>query len=212
MKKLIPLMLLVVFVLSGCKTTYMTNSTNVSNEKKKYDKILVVYREGDMTGRIALENQIVKDLGARSVSAVSSIQIIKTDSFQKELSEAELDQLVTALLDAGYTGVLVTNLLDRSQYTQVTPGAVYGGYGGMYGGFGSYYGMYPMTYREPDRVTTGVEYILESVLFDISDKDGENLQWVGRFKVRDPSDLQKTVAKYSGELVESLMANSISAN
>lgn len=210
MKKLIPLFVLAAFVFTGCKTTYMTNSTNVSNQKKKYDKILVVYREGDMTGRIALENQIVRDLAAQGISAVSSIQTIKTDSFEKELSEAELDQLVSSLLSAGYSGVLVTNLLDKSQYTQVTPGAVYGGYGGMYGGFGSYYGMYPMTYREPDRVTTGIEYILESVLFDISDNDGENLQWVGRFSVKNPSDIQKTVAKYSEELITELMAQSIS--
>ena len=209
MKRLIPLFLLAIFALSGCKTTYMTNSTNVSNQKKKYDKLLIVYREGDMTGRIALENQLVKDLKMQGVNAVSSIQVIKTDSFEKELSEAELDQLVESLLAAGYTGVLVTNLLDKSQYTQVTPGATYGGYGGFYGGFGSYYGAYPMMYREPDRVTTGIEYSLETVLFDISNKDGENLQWVGRFSVKNPSDLQKTVAKYSGEVVTELMANSI---
>ncbi len=210
MKRILPLLVLAALIFTGCATTYMTNSTNVSNQKKNYDKILVVYREGDMTGRIALENQIVRDLAARGVSAVSSIQVIKTDSFQKELSEAELDQLVESLLSAGYTGVLVTNLLDKSQYTQVTPGATYGGYGGFYGGFGSYYGAYPMMYREPDRVTTGIEYILESVLFDITDKDGENLQWIGRFSVKNPSDLQKTVAKYSEELVTELMANSIS--
>jgi hypothetical protein len=210
MKRLIPLFVLAAIIFTGCATTYMTNSTNVSNQMKKYDKVLVVYREGDMTGRIALENQLVQDLKLQGVNAVSSIQVIKTDSFQKELSEAELDQLVESLLSAGYTGVLVTNLLDKSQYTQVTPGSVYGGYGGMYGGFGSYYGMYPMTYREPDRVSTGIEYSLETVLFDISDRDGENLQWVGRFSVKNPSDLQKTVAKYSGEVVTELMAKSIS--
>lgn len=209
MKRLFPLLLIAIFALSGCKTTYMTNSTNVSNQKKKYDKILIVYREGDMTGRIALENQLAQDLKLQGVDAVSSIQVIKTDSFQKELSEEELDELVESLLAAGYTGVLVTNLLDKSQYTQVTPGATYGGYGGYYGGFGSYYGAYPMMYREPDRVTTGIEYSLETVLFDISDKDGENLQWVGRFSVKNPGDLQKTAAKYSGEVVTELMANSI---
>ena len=209
MKRIVPLFVLAILMVTGCKTTYMTNSTNVSNQKKKYDKILVVYREGDMTGRIALEQQLAQDLRAQGVSAESSIQVIKTDSFDKELSDEELDQLVQALLDAGYTGVLVTNLLDKSQYTQVTPGTVYGGYGGYYGGFGSYYGYYPMTYREPDRVTTGIEYSLETVLFDISDNDGENLQWVGRFSVKNPGDLQKTVAKYSAEVVAELMAKSI---
>ena len=209
MKRIFPLFVLAILMVTGCKTTYMTNSTNVSNQKKKYDKILVVYREGDMTGRIALENQLTQDLKAQGVSAESSIQVIKTDSFDKELSDSELDQLVQTLLSAGYTGVLVTNLLDKSQYTDVQPGAVYGGYGGYYGGFGSYYGYYPMTYREPDRVYTGIEYSLETVLFDISDNDGENLQWVGRFSVKNPGDLQKTVAKYSAEVVAELMAKSI---
>ena len=211
MKRMFSLVVLAAVLFTGCATTYMTESTSINNQKKKYDKILVVFREADLTGRIALENQIVQDLGVKGVSAVASRSVLKTDSFEKELTEAELDQLVNTLLANGYTGVLVTTMLDKSQYTQVTPGAVYAGYPGYYGGFGSYYGFYGggMTYREPDRIRTGTEYALESAMFDITDSSQENLQWVGRFKVRDPNDLQKTVAKYSGELVEELMAKVI---
>lgn len=207
MKRLFPLLVLVSLIFTGCATTYLQQSTNVSTQQKKYDKILVVHRETDKTVRIALENQIVNDLKAKGVNAASSIQAIKTVSFDKELTEAQLDQLVDTLLQQGYTGVIVTNLLDASQYTQVTPGATYPAY---YGGWNTYWDYYPMYQRQPDRVTTGVEYILESCLFDITDTQGDNLQWVGRFKLRDPSDLQKVTAKYSAELIEALMASSIS--
>lgn len=195
------------FIFTGCATTYLQQSTNVSNQKKKYEKILVVHRAADKTVRIALENDIVNDLKMKGVNAAASIQAIKTVSFDKELTEAQLDELVDTLLKQGYTGVIVTNLLDASQYTQVTPGATYPAY---YGGWDTYWGYYPMYQQQPDRITTGVEYIVESCLFDITDKQGDNLQWVGRFKLRDPSDLHKVTAKYSTELVEALMASNIS--
>jgi hypothetical protein len=78
-----------------------------------------------------------------------------------------------------------------------------------YGRYGRYVGAYPMTSWEPDRLQTGVEYILETCLYDIRVNDGDNLEWVGRFKVRDPSDLTKVTEKYVKELVDALMESSI---
>ena len=197
-------------VLSSCKTTYMTHSANFSGEKKAYEKVLVVVRQKDKTIRIALENQIAADLNAKGVEAASSMEAIKTDSFDKELSLEQLDELRESLLNSGYSGAVVTNLIDTSQYTQVTTTAATPMWGGYYRGWGAYYGYYPAGYWGQDRIQAGVDYVLESCLFDLRDRDGNNLQWVGRFKIRDPSDLEKTIAKYSAELTEALMESSIS--
>jgi len=210
MQKIFLLLSLSIFLLSGCKTTYLQQSTNVSNVKKSYDKILVVSRSKDVSARLNAERQVVSHLAVKGINAESSIDVIKTDSFDKELTEKELDNLVEQLLAQGYDGVVLTNLVDASQYSDVVPGTARTAYMPVrYGRFGRYYSAYPATYWEPDRVETGVIYTLESCLYDITNKGQDNLQWVGRFKVKDPSDLMKVIEKYSIELTNELIAQSI---
>ena len=188
------------FLLAGCGSSYMQNSTNVSNDQKSYDKILVVAKAKDKTARIAFENQVVNDLSAQGVNALSSINVIKTESFNKELTDADLDKLRQTIIEAGFDGVVVTNLINAQQYTDVNPGDMNTAYvPARYGRFGRYYRVYPVTYWEADTYETGVEYTLESCLYDLREETEDNLQWVGRFKVKNPSDLMKTIEKYSQE-------------
>lgn len=210
MKKLLPLLVLCAFVAVGCSSSYMTSSTNVSNEKKAYNKILVVAKTKNKTARIRFEDQVVADLAALGVSAASSLDVIKVESFDKQLTEKDLDKLRSDLVASGYDGILVTNLIDASQYTDVVPGGTSTAYyPARYGRFGRYYGYYPVTYWEPDQVRTGVQYILESTLYDMTDNDGDDLQWVGQFKLKDPGSINKTVEKYSKELTTALKESSI---
>ena len=210
MKKLLPALALCALMLVGCSSSYMTSSTNVSQEKKTYDKILVVAKTKNKTARIRFEDQVVADLGALGVNAASSMDVIKVDSFDKQLTEKELDNLRSNLVASGYDGIIVTNLVDASQYTDVIPGGVGTSYvPTRYGRFGRYYGYYPVSYWEPDQVRTGVQYVLESALYDMTDNDGQNLQWVGQFKVKDPGSINKTVEKYSKELTAALKESSV---
>ena len=210
MKKIPVLALILLITLSSCSSKYLTSSSNVSQEKKSYDKILVVAISKDLTSRIRFENQVVNDFAERGVTALSSVDVIKKDSFNKKLTEAEIDMLRNTLKQAGFDGIIITNLIDASQYTDVIPGNTNTAYyPARYGRFGRYYSYYPVTYWEPDQVVTGVKYTLESVLYDLRIDDTDNLQWVGRFQVKDPSSVSKAVTKYADELVEALLETSI---
>ncbi len=210
MKKFPLFALTLLLVLSSCSSKYLTSSTNVSQEKKSYDKILVVGISKDLTTRIRFENQIVMDFAKVGVNALSSVDVIKKDSFNKKLTEAEIDMLRNTLKEAGFDGIIITNVIDTSQYTDVIPGNTNTAYyPARYGRFGRYYSYYPVTYWEPDRVVTGVKYTMESVLYDLRIDDTDNLQWVGRFQIKDPSSLSKSVTKYADELVDALMESSI---
>lgn len=196
--------------MTACKTSYLKQSTNVSNIKKSYNNILIVSRSVDKTARIQSENQLVQDLAARGVNAETSIDVIKTESFSKEVSEEELEDLREALLEGGFDAILITNLIDTEQYQDVIPGRTTTAYYPVrYGRFGSYYGYYPATYWEPDRIESGVEYTVESCLYDLTVDQKDNLQWVGRFKLRNPSNLLRTIEKYSAELADELLIQSI---
>lgn len=212
MKTPIAIFGLIIFLLSGCASAYLKESSNVSSTKKKYDKILIVAKAKDKLARMKFEDQVVKDFAALGINASSSMSIIQTESFAKEVTDEEIQKLREKLIQDGFSGVIITNLINTSQYTDVTPGSTGTAFVPVrYGRFGRFYGSYPVSYWEQDQVETGILYTLESCLYDITVKDQkDNLQWVGRFQVKNPGSLVKTIEKYSKELTDALIAESIS--
>ncbi|WP_297706469.1 hypothetical protein [uncultured Eudoraea sp.] len=197
-------------LLADCGNSYLRESTNVSNIKKKYDKILVVARTKDKIARIRAEGLVVNELGLRGVKAESSVDVIKTENFSEEMSDEEIETLISQLLDAGFSGVLITNVINREQYKDVIRGGSNLEYQApQYGRFGQYYNYYPATSWEPDQIETGVDYTVESCLYDITVAQKDNLQWVGRFKLKNPTDIKEAIAQYSKELADALIDQSI---
>ncbi|OUR94326.1 hypothetical protein A9Q87_01375 [Flavobacteriales bacterium 34_180_T64] len=211
MKSKITMLGVVSLFLFGCASTYLKESSVVDATKKSYENILVIARAKDKISRITFENQVVDDLAIYGVNASASSSIIPTESFSNELSESEISELKKTIIEKGYDGIIITNLVNQREYQDVQSGnSSTAFYPTRYGRFGRYYGYYPVTYWEGDSVVTGVEYTLESCLYNIvADKD-KNLQWVGRFKVKDPSSLINTITKYSKELTSALIENNIS--
>jgi hypothetical protein len=200
----------IAFLLAGCSSTYLRESSNVSNIKKKYDKILVVAHTKEKVARIRAEGLVVNELELRGVNAASSVDVIQTEKFSKEMSEDEIEILVSQLLDAGFSGVLITNVINTEQYKDVIPGGSNVGYQSpQYGRFGEYYSYYPATSWEPDRIETGVDYTVETCLYEITETKQDNLQWVGRFKLKNPKDIKEAIAQYSKELADALIDQSI---
>ncbi len=210
MKKLILVLAFIPFLITGCASSYLQESTNASNIKKKYDKILVIAKTNDKSARLNFENQVVKDFAAKGIEASSSMSVLQTNSFSEQLSAEEIENLRLQLIKDGYSGVIVTYLISKDQYSDVVSGGTSTAYAPVrYGRFGRYYGAYPVTYWEPDQVQVGMEYTLESCFYDITEDKKDNLQWVGRFKVKDPSSLTNTIEKYSKELTDQLLLGSI---
>mgnify|MGYP006283176329 CR=1 FL=1 len=209
MKKVI-LSGLILILVQACSSSYLQESIDVSKTKKSYDKILVVTRSSDKASRIRSERALVSKLAENGIQAIASHEEPLTSSIPEKSSEAQARAVAVQLSSKGYQGIIVTNLVDTQQYTDVIPGSTTTSYYPVrYGRYGRYVGAYPVSSWEPDRLQTGVEYILETCLYDIRVIDGDNLEWVGRFKVRDPSDLNKVTEKYVKELVEALMESSI---
>ena len=211
MNKIVTILIFIAFLTTGCSSSYLKDSSNVSKSKKQYDKILVVAKAKDKVTRLKFENQVVQDFTANGVKAFSSMEVIQKESFSKEVTEEDIEELRLKLVQDGYSGVIVTYLVSKDQYTDVTSGnSGTTFYPVRYGRFGRYYGAYPVSYWEPDQVKVGIEYTLESCFYDITVNQKDNLQWVGRFKVRDPKSLVKTIEKYSKELTDKLLLESIS--
>lgn len=204
--------LLFTFSLVGC-SSYLTSSENVGKTKKTYEKILVLGRSKDNTTRLKFENQVVEQLQANGVNAVASYTIDGTKDVNREFSESQVQNVKKKLVSAGFDGAIITNLINSEEYTDVIPGNSSTTYiPARYGRFGRYYAYYPVTTWEPDQLKTGIKYVLESNLYNIKTENGDNLQWVGRFELKDPTSLERTSANYSKELVGALLKQSIDVN
>ncbi|MEM9077279.1 MAG: hypothetical protein AAGC43_09570 [Bacteroidota bacterium] len=201
---------LLIFLLQGC-SSYLTSSENVSNAKNDYEKILVVGRSKDKTARIKFENSVVSELTAQGLNAISSYSANAMVDINKKYSDSELAALKKKLMSNGYDGVIVTNLINTEAYTDVVPGNTSTAYiPARVGRFGRYLTYYPVTTWEPDQLKSGTKYIFESSLYRLAEAAGDNLQWVGRFEVKNPSSLEKTVSNYATDLTKALVKNSVS--
>jgi len=203
-----PLFILV--FLSGC-SSYLTSSENVGKTKNNYEKILVVGRSKDKTARIKFENSVVAELEENGVAGVASHAANKVIDLNKKYSESELSTLKRKLISNGYDGVIVTNLINTEEYTDVIPGNTSTAYvPARVGRFGRYLTYYPVTTWEPDQLKSGTKYVFESSLYRLAEGLGNNLQWIGRFEVKDPTSMNNTVNNYAKDLTKALVKNSVS--
>nr|WP_299342817.1 hypothetical protein [Allomuricauda sp.] len=198
-----------IFLLSSC-SSYLTSSENVSQTKNDYEKILVVGRSKDKTARIKFENSVVSQLAEQGLQGVASYSANKVIDINKKYSDGELATLKKKLTSNGYDGVIVTNLINTEAYTDVVPGGSSTTYvPTRVGRFGRYLAYYPVTTWEFDQLKSGTKYIFESSLYQLNESSKDNLQWVGRFEVKDPSSIEKTAENYAGDLVSALVKASI---
>ncbi|MEM8507865.1 MAG: hypothetical protein AAF717_08545 [Bacteroidota bacterium] len=199
-------------LLSAC-SSYLTTAENISNTKQSYTKILVIGRSKDNTARVKFENSVVEQLQESGIGAVSSYSLAGTKNITGEYTEAQIAQFKKKLISDGVDGAIVTNLINTEQYTDVIPGNSSAAYiPRRVGRFGRYYTYYPVTYWEPDQLTSGTKYIFESSFYRLADAPGDNIQWIGRFELKDPSSISKTAENYAKELVRALLKESIATN
>jgi len=189
----------------------LTSSENVGKTKKNYEKILIIGRSKDKTARIKFENSVVAELEENGVAGVASHAANKIIDLNKKYSDSELSTLKKKLISNDYDGVIVTNLINTEEYTDVIQGNTSTAYvPARVGWFGRYLTYYPVTTWESDQLITGTKYVFESSLYRLAEGVDNNLQWIGRFEVKDPTNLDATVNNYAKDLTKALVKNSVS--
>jgi len=200
-----------VLLISGCGSMYMTKSQTVVKEKKSYSKILVIARGKNEIARSIFEQDVAHNLDGHGINGVayhkeSGIEVpVDTD-----LTEAQIADLKNKVVEMGFDGVILTHLVNTEHYKELIPTGVYPSTDpNYYGQWGYYWTYYPALDWASGYSVEGTSLELESALYDLRATDGNNLQWLGRFKLEDPKDLQKTTSNYAKELVTALRQESI---
>lgn len=185
--------------------TYLTQAENVSKVKKPYSKVFVLARFQNRIARGLLERDVAQALTEKGYTPIRSLDSGIEIPIDRKPSESEAVAIGNELRAQGFDGVVLINLVEREEYKLEVPGNYayrYDPANTLY--FGSYMGLYPAVTWEPGKQVTGTRFVLESTLYDLTSPREENLQWIGWFEVDDPTDIEKTTARYAHELVAAL--------
>lgn len=221
MKKTISflILLLVIINLTGCSSIKVSDVWKSEQfEAIKDNKVLVIARTDNTQARLAFEGELKEQLEKNGVKATASATTLPTKiKIEKELSQDQKMAFRDFLKNEAYDGVVLSVIKDVKETTRtVTEGGYYAGatlpryYPYYYTGFFSYY-YNPLsyssfgTYVEPSSTTYSYKtYIVETVVYDLNQKEGEQLLAVITASIEDPYDLDKFAKTYAKKLVKSL--------
>jgi len=220
MKKLstFMIMLAVAFIFQNCSSVKVLDSWKSDDVSTvKDNNFLVVARTANKQARIAFENEIAKQMTSKGYNAIASFTKFPNLNHDEEANDEKKAMLKKILEDEGYNGVVLTILKDYQEETRVnTDGGYYAGgmysgyYPAYYGGFYGYYG-HPMSYStmgsyvpQSTTVSTAKIYILETVVYDLTKPEENQIVAVVTTKVDDPSSASASAEEYVAKIAKSL--------
>ncbi|AXT63006.1 hypothetical protein D1816_22565 [Aquimarina sp. AD10] len=205
--------LMVLILFSSCSSVKITDSwRNLEIPKIKGKKVMVVSKTDDQTARIRFENDLVENLNKKGYHSVESYVVFPKSSPTKELTESETLEIKKKLKNNGIDVVIVTVLKHCEEYTKTTSKndsfyAIYPSYYGL-GYYRGFYGYYGTVYMDSEPVTVLTEnakkYILETVVYDLTQPEEKQLLSVITTEVDDPQTLGTVSIDFSKKVVKEL--------
>lgn len=169
----------IIISLTGCgSSTYMVDSWKAPNatiNKEDLDKVLVAVLVPNETGRRRAEDQIATYNTAftPSYQILGEQRIALDTSVSKQILEKE-----------DFDAVLTFHLKEKTNTQTWVPGTTTG-----YGYWG-YHGMYYGSYYDPGYMREDVNYVVETTLFSLKDKQ---LLWSGITSSMNPTNIDQTI-------------------
>ncbi len=206
MKAIIRSMLAGMLILAGaCGTTvHMTGAWKAPEAPAEgYHNILVASLTSNVGAQQMVETQMAAALQKRGITAGKGLDLFPPKF--NPVSDQDKSAATQKIMDAGYTAVLTTSLVNKESQTRYVPGSVsyapYPAYG-WYGRFWGYYGyMYGSVYS-PGYYTTDKRYFLESNLYDLK-QDGK-LVWSGQSETYNPNSLESFAKAFATQVSDAL--------
>ena len=179
---------------SSYSPNFLVESSRISEVDGGFSKLAIFANTQDLIVRKKFED--------RMVYILDGVSIASSPTYPLGLESQDAEQTLETFRKQGMEGILVTQLLNKEDYTRVISGnfAPYYYYPVRWG---RYWGFYPSTFWLHNQVIKNTRYFVQTALYDIR-KGGDKLVWVGKFEIADPSDLDKVIEKYVGELMQEI--------
>lgn len=219
MKKSINLILSlsIIILFNACSSVKVLNSWKADNVNNvKDNNLLVIARTDNISGRIAFENEIVKQLTERGIKATASFTKFPELKPDQKVTEDNKEEIKDKLRSQGFNGVVLTVIKDTQEFSKTVTdqshyagGTYYGYYPRYYGGFNSYY-RNPMSYstlgnyeNQTSTTYTATDYILETVIYDLDAEGEKQLVAVITSKIEEPEGATAAAKQYVKALTKS---------
>lgn len=217
--------LFVLVSMASCSTVKVTDAWKDSRIKDiNKGKVLLVFKSKDNVARQRFEKDMAAEVKARGPEfevLPSYVNFPDADPDEKNTPE-QVDAIRKELKDLGINVAIITTIksVKESVVTNVTedPGAYGYGYGG-YGGYGYYSGRYRTGYyhnmnmgyvgsRNSTAITsTEKEFVVETLLYDLSLPESEQLLSVVTSLVDNPKSLVTTSDDFAKAVIKQLFKN-----
>jgi hypothetical protein len=171
MKKIIYCLLPLIFLVTSCRTSYITNSWKYAGATaKKYNKVMVLAmtREEDRAMQEKMEKHMIGDLQVMGYNAVSSLDEYGPRAFRNMTEEQAVEKIKSDGIDA----VITIVLLNIEKETRYYPGHP------RYASSDYYHQDFTRYFRAMrDRIydfgyyVSNTRYSWESNLYDLSDRN-----------------------------------------
>jgi len=191
-------------IMTGCATS--TNITaswdNPDIKNETYSNVLVTAMVDDISARQNLEDELVEELKKSGIDATKSLDI-----FPPKLKEEEMrskDELLNAIEENRFDGVLTIAVIDQENDVQYVPGNYPYTPMNTYSYYGTFWGYY--NYWYPQMYNTGYydidkTYFLETNLYDA---ESEKLVWSAQSKTVNPVSLETFTENFSEKIIDSI--------
>lgn len=218
--KMIVAFAVLAITMMACSSTVEVND-NWKNENFKTlegKKVLVALKTENTITKQRFEKDVAEELKNVGIDATPAHIAFPYSLTKQQYTEEEMALAIQKVMDAGYSGIVISVLRDQAQQTEsyTTGGYMTGGYypsyyGGYYRGFGSYYGGvygygygYGASVYVPRETTTKVVdvYLFETVTYNLDLPDNEELVGAVSVKLTDPSSYGEVAPKYAKIIAE----------
>lgn len=195
---------------TGCNSTRITGTYKAPDAKSDYDKIFVVGLVGDQLTQKNIENDLVKMLQARGITAEA-----KKGTFdpKMELTEDRKREIANSLKSQGFDSVITFSLISIDEKKDYVPGSYTSAGVGYYptrlphyGSYWGYYGHYSTQVYQPGYYTNNTIYTMEAALYDL---ETEKLVWSARSETMNPSSVNSFSKEYAETVAYRLLKERI---
>ena len=209
-------LVLTVLTLVGCSSTVKVSDTwkDVKLTDVKDKKVMVISKTEDIIVREQMERDIVEGLKNEGVESIRSITKFPSLSSDKKLSKEEISELKGELQTEGIELVLLSVLKDVQEYTKtstsgtgytMTTGPVFYRRG-YYRSFYRFYGdFYYNGETETSLTSQGKKYIIETIIYDLTQPEQNQLMSVITTTIDNPETLGTTSEDFSKKVIKELV-------
>lgn len=208
----------IITLMLSCSSTVKVSDSwkDVDMSSIKDKTVMVMNRTEDETVRKQFEIDMVEKLKEKEITSIESYKIISEMNLDEKPSKAELNEVKENLVNNGVDVVLVTVVKDVKEYTETTTSGGSSGYymgsspiyyrRGYHRGFYRYYNTgYYVSEPTSFKTSTAKKYVLETLMYDLTLPEDNQLLSVVTTVVDNPETLGTTSKDFSNKVVKELI-------